>query len=50
MQWGFVQLFDLRQALLLHVMRFDAVAIALLMHHIGKAHVFGVTVLDREAV
>jgi hypothetical protein len=39
-------LFHLRQALLLHVMRLDAVAITLLGHDIGQAHVLGVVVLD----
>lgn len=43
-------LFHLRQALLLHVMRLDAVTITLLGHDIGQAHVLGVVVLDRIAV
>ena len=43
-------LLDLRQTLLLHVMQFDAETIAFLLHHIRQAHIFGICILDGEAL
>jgi len=50
MRWYSIQLFYLGQAMLFHFMRFDVVAIALLLHHIGQTHVFGICILERETV
>jgi len=50
MRWYSIQLFYLGQAMLFHFMRFDVVAIALLLDHIGQTHVFGLCILERETV
>ena len=44
MRWR--KLLDLSQALLLHIVHLDAVAMALLLHHIGQTHVFRIGLFD----